>query len=377
MKSAEKLPGPVRIIGQGLAGTALAWEFERAGIEFQVIDRGHAGSASAVSAGLINPVTGQRFVKSWRVDELLPGALEFYRAVERTLGVSLLEPLRGWRIFRNATEAARYAAKHASGELAPYDQGPLESSATQPWCSTPYGAAGFGGVWRLEVGRYLALSRERWRAAGKLIETSFGSSDSEGRAGPLGPPGTYAVPAAESTVQSSPTSASPPITILCTGAALGSDPRVRSSGPLRLAPGELIELAGARVPPATMVNARHWFLPLADDRVLGGATYRIDGQGTPPEGVAELRRAAREILGVPGAVAAERSGVRLVADDKLPLAGWLDPECTLGVCAALGSKGALFSPWLAAQWSGQLRAGKPFAAEVSVGRASASPVPGG
>lgn len=368
MKFAEKPSGPVRIVGQGLAGTALAWEFERVGIEFQIIDRGHAGSASAAAAGVMNPVTGQRFVKAWRVDELLPQALEFYRDAEKRLGVSLLESLRGWRVFRNATEATRYAAKHASGELAPYDRGPIARSASDAWCIAASGAAEFGEIWRLDVTRYLAASRERWKGAGRLLEEEFELPASASGAGALGPLGPLDAPAAVIRDEVFPTSSNALITILCTGAALLADPRWPALGALRAAHGEIVELRNAFVPPATMINARHWFLPLADGRVLGGASYRVDGAGSPDDGAAELARAAGEVLRGAGSITAVRSGVRLVAEDKLPLAGWLDRAHSLGVCTALGSKGALFAPWLARQWSAQLVEEKAFACEVALAR---------
>ena len=62
------------IVGQGLAGTLLAWEFERAGFSFAIADAGHGRAASGVAAGIINPITGRRLVKSWRIDARLAGA---------------------------------------------------------------------------------------------------------------------------------------------------------------------------------------------------------------------------------------------------------------------------------------------------------------
>ncbi|HYD83061.1 MAG TPA: hypothetical protein VEA63_03390, partial [Opitutus sp.] len=70
------------IVGQGLAGTLLAWELERAGLTFEIADEGHGRAASRVAAGIINPITGQRLVKSWRVDALLPVARATFRAIE-------------------------------------------------------------------------------------------------------------------------------------------------------------------------------------------------------------------------------------------------------------------------------------------------------
>ena len=59
------------IIGQGLAGSLLAWELIQRDCKVVIIDNGKE-NASQVAAGLINPITGMRFVKSTDVDTLLP-----------------------------------------------------------------------------------------------------------------------------------------------------------------------------------------------------------------------------------------------------------------------------------------------------------------
>ncbi|MEY3106856.1 MAG: hypothetical protein RIT35_1029, partial [Pseudomonadota bacterium] len=65
------------IIGQGLAGSLLAWELINRGCNIIIIDNGKE-NASQIAAGLINPVTGMRFVKSTNVDNLLPTAKRCY-----------------------------------------------------------------------------------------------------------------------------------------------------------------------------------------------------------------------------------------------------------------------------------------------------------
>jgi len=65
------------IIGQGLAGSLLAWELLQRGCKVMVIDNG-LENASQVAAGLINPVTGMRLVKSADVEQLLPSAKHCY-----------------------------------------------------------------------------------------------------------------------------------------------------------------------------------------------------------------------------------------------------------------------------------------------------------
>ncbi|MEO1998698.1 MAG: FAD-dependent oxidoreductase, partial [Planctomycetaceae bacterium] len=69
------------IVGQGLAGTALAWSLTWRHRNILVVDRSRPSSASRVAAGLITPITGQRLTPTWRYNEFWPAAVEFYRRV--------------------------------------------------------------------------------------------------------------------------------------------------------------------------------------------------------------------------------------------------------------------------------------------------------
>ena len=61
------------IIGQGLAGSLLAWELIKRDCSFIIVDNGQE-NASQIAAGLVNPITGMRFVKMAGIDDLLPVA---------------------------------------------------------------------------------------------------------------------------------------------------------------------------------------------------------------------------------------------------------------------------------------------------------------
>jgi len=82
----------VLIIGQGICGSFLSRELGRAGLSYVVIDEERPLTASRAAAGLINPVTGRRLVKTWMIDELLPFAQEAYRQAGEDLGASFLRP---------------------------------------------------------------------------------------------------------------------------------------------------------------------------------------------------------------------------------------------------------------------------------------------
>jgi glycine/D-amino acid oxidase-like deaminating enzyme len=148
----------ILIVGQGLAGTLLAWELERAGLAFEIADAGHAGTASAAAAGMISPITGRRLVPSWRYETLRPIARDAYRAIEAALGVPLWREMRVRRLFADTREQEIFSERHARGEFAPWLVG--------------HDDAGFSvnGAAHVDVERLLTASRTRWRAAGWLRE---------------------------------------------------------------------------------------------------------------------------------------------------------------------------------------------------------------
>lgn len=78
------------IIGQGISGTFLAYELEKAGLSYLVIDEPNPSSASRVASGIINPVTGRRIVKTWMIDELMPFAWDSYREIGEKLGIDCI-----------------------------------------------------------------------------------------------------------------------------------------------------------------------------------------------------------------------------------------------------------------------------------------------
>src|SRR4030095_340461 len=66
------------LIGQGICGTWLSYFLQKAGYSFLIIDEFQPTSASKVAAGIVNPVTGRRIVKTWMIDEVMPFIAKAY-----------------------------------------------------------------------------------------------------------------------------------------------------------------------------------------------------------------------------------------------------------------------------------------------------------
>lgn len=320
----------MRIVGQGLAGSLVAWACERKGLAFEISDPGHASASSRVGAGIINPITGQRIVKSWRVDELLPKALQTYREIEKALGEPLIYPLRVRRFCRSEHERQVAAAKQARGELDPYVVSWDEEAF---WIEDAY---------RIDLIKLIDGLRRRWISSGNLVETE---------------------------VTDFPLHNDRSLTIWCTGAGELRSPRFAFAR-LQAAKGEILEVAVGTLTPGVILNDGHWVLPLGDGRARVGATFERAFEGLEPTQAGRdiLMTSACRLIGADFQVTGQTAGIRVTTSDKRPVVGRHPQEEQHGILNGLGSKGALLAPWLAEQWAAHLTTGAPFDVSVEVGR---------
>ena len=316
---------PVLIAGQGLAGTLLAWALERRGRGFVIVDPGHAEAASRVGAGLVNPVTGERWVAAPGWAEKAAAARAVYREIEAEWGAErggaarFVSDLRIRREWRSAEEEAALRAKVARGALAPWvTPAGLEA-----------GAAWVEGAWRADLPALIAAGRARWAGRGRLREARLAPDEAAAWPGPV---------------------------VWCVGAAEARLPE------LRAVDGETLELAVEAGPGGTWREGvvRHdgvWVLPVGPGRAWAGASFVRD----EAERLArreELRASVgRQLADVAWREEAVLAGRRMTSPDRAPRSGWLPGRGGReGVFNGLGSKGALLAPGLAAEWAERLHA---------------------
>src|SRR6056297_1339775 len=94
----------VIILGQGIAGSILAFRLLDAGISTEIIDNDHQHSSSMVAAGLWNPIVFRRINKSWRADEFIPELEAFYKQLEVNLDAKFFKGLKISRVHSSKLE---------------------------------------------------------------------------------------------------------------------------------------------------------------------------------------------------------------------------------------------------------------------------------
>ncbi len=105
------------IIGQGIAGTLFAYELEKNGHSFVVIDTdGH--NASKTAAGMYNPVVLKRFSPVWQGQEQIKQAKQTMAALEEKFSITLDYPMDILRIFHDEDEKKTWQKKAKETPLA-------------------------------------------------------------------------------------------------------------------------------------------------------------------------------------------------------------------------------------------------------------------
>ena len=78
------------IIGQGVAGSAMAWKLYFKKKSFIILDSEINNSASSAALGIYNPITGRRKALTWNVVKLFKNLEGFYKRVEDYIGIKIL-----------------------------------------------------------------------------------------------------------------------------------------------------------------------------------------------------------------------------------------------------------------------------------------------
>ncbi len=364
---AETLPNPLEImvknahrqrydfliIGQGLAGSLLAWQLWQNGAKILVADKG-AGNASKVAAGLISPVTGKRWVKTQGFEHLLGNARTSYAQLETDLGVKLWHDHALLRLYHD--EAERDLADRRTQDAAYQEYLGQESAPGE----AGFGLADdFGGRWILQAAHLATtplLNRLRvWLEASDAYRQI--SLDHGGLV--MDPSGIR-----WSDIQAD-------RAIFCEGWRVIHNPWFAKL-PWQPSQGEILTLSCQSILPSFPVNRGIWLLPEKHGICRIGATYRWQPLLEQPTtaGSDYLLTAFQQLFRQPpqARCIAKDAGIRPNTLDHLPILGPHPRFPQLILCNGFGSKGSLYAPWCSKLLSEHLTQGVPIPADLNIER---------
>ncbi|MDX5423521.1 MAG: FAD-binding oxidoreductase [Hymenobacteraceae bacterium] len=340
------------VVGHGLAGAILGYTLRKQGHQVLVIDEPKENAASKVAAGLLNPVAGKRFAKSWMADTFIPAADAFYDELEERYGQPLFMHKPIYKIFSSIEEQNTWMAKSTGEGWRDYIKATYTQSTNQPTIQDPYGGIVIGRGGYLQVSDMLRLMAEELLGKGLMLPERFDVEQLQLTAQGV----RYKHVQAKHLV-------------FCEGYQAVHNPYFKWL-PLQPTKGEVLEVQTENFNPECIYNKAVYVVPVGGGRFKIGATYdwRQPNEQTTQAGQEELTERFRQITSQDFSVINHWAGIRPAVRDRRPLVGVHPQHEQLSVFNGMGSKGVLMAPYLARNFAEALAGAAEVLPDVQISR---------
>lgn len=322
------------IVGQGLAGSILAWKLLERGQRILVVDRDEAVTSSKVAAGLLTPITGTGFSIPGDLSTRLNFAKQFYWDAEEKTGQRFFHHTRIARIFRNAAEKAKFDARK-SADPANWEIYAEHLNIDTAKFNAPHsGIEMKEGGW-LNVPLFLESTRQH------LLERA-----------------AYAIASVDSrdVLAGSEIGAAHGVRwkrveadrVIFAQGWEGNQNRFFDWVPMNPAAGDILDLDVPELEEEErIINRGGWLLPIGSGRFRAGSTYRHDFAETIPnaDGRIEVLEKLDEITSCKFRVISHKVGIRPIIHRSKVFFGKHHSFPEVSFFNGLGSKGVLNGPW--------------------------------
>ena len=326
------------IIGQGLAGSLLAWELIQRDCKVVIIDNGEE-NASQVAAGLINPVTGMRFVKSADVDSLLPTAKQCYSRLADFFQQTFYIEKPMLRLFRSDMELSHCLKRFDDPAYLDYLGAISQPDQAIKNVTSPFGFLEQKQTGYLLTRPLLTSLKEFFIARGCYRQANVDYQD----------------------IQLQPSlcwqAISPKQIIFCEGHHASNNPWF-SWLPFQLVKGEILTLRHQSQLPDKILNFGDWLIPLNPHDIRLGATFDRENLDKLPteHGKNELLNALKPISAslAQATLLNHQANIRPCTLDKQPFIGHHPQHPQLAIFNGFGAKGSLQIPWYSQRFADAL-----------------------
>src|SRR6185437_7151263 len=167
------------IIGQGLAGSVLGYMLMKRGKKVLVSDGLSVRSASSVAAGIFNPITGKRMLKTWRADELFPFMIDFYTEMEDTLKGSFLHLRPIYKPFSSIQEQNHWVSQTSFADMENFVSASLNADKYGKYIYDSFGGFETRMSGNVDVKLMVELCRSYFMANEAFVNEEFRAIDLE------------------------------------------------------------------------------------------------------------------------------------------------------------------------------------------------------
>ncbi len=337
------------LIGRGLAGTAMGYRLKQAGKSIRIIDQPEANNSSRVAAGLFNPVTGRKMVKTWKADLLFPEIKPFYRKLEQLTNGEFLTEKTIYRPFLTIEEQNEWMGHSADPGFEAYLER-IYSESQSDFIKDPFGGVMLRNSGWLHINNLLDAMTSYFKE--ELILEKFEEHLLYKEAGFW----HYKHLRAKSVVY-------------CNG--LGAmESRFFSFLPFAPVKGEILEVK-QEFTPDYVVNRGVFRIHLKESVHRVGATYTkhdLD-QGPTEEAKKEILERLTDLVQLPvEEIISHKTGIRPATRDRKPFLGKHPTEEGVYIFNGFGAKGVSLIPYFSGQMLGFLLNKNAIDKEVDIAR---------
>lgn len=339
------------IVGQGLAGSVLAYQLMEAGKKIVVIDENYPQTSSKVAAGLCNPVVFKRLTKSWLVESVLPIAVNFYRNQEQLLSNHFYQEMPIYKLFVDEKESSFWKQKSNEPELFDWISDKNEKPFDENFIAMPFGASKVLQSGFLRTKKWLQAFQEYLIKNNAFVESTFDYAD---------------LKIEENSVYWKNFKAKG--IIFCEGYKNSFNPYFKNL-PFKLTKGEVLSVDFENLTLEAAINKGVFVLPY-DGAYKLGATYNWDNidENITEKAKHELLKKAQKFIKDTVVIKTHEAGVRPTVSDRRPLLGGHPQHKNLFIFNGLGTKGVMLAPWLAQKFVRYLLHHEPLPEEVNINR---------
>lgn len=314
-----------------MSGICLAHQFEENNISFRIIDEG-VNHSTKVAAGMINPMTFRRMIKTWRGDELIPTLMEFYPAIEKKIQNKFFFHRKLRRAFNSQHERDLWMERIEDEEYKDYINPPENEENTPEHLNAPFGNGFINTPGYVDAKRFMEHNHNYFLEKDLLEYSKFDFDELN---------------------LESKTYRNEEYThlIFCEGYR-GEDNPFFGYLPFKNAKGELLTIRNDVFLKDEILNKKCFVLPTEDNVFKLGATYAWNTKDPSPtaEAKEELLDNYKMLSSAPFQIIEHEAGIRPAVADRRPLIGEHPTHKGLYIFNGLGAKGYMIAPYFAIEF---------------------------
>ena len=340
------------IIGQGLAGSILAWELKLRGCRVLIVDNA-VTSASQVAAGLINPITGMRLVKNRDIDFLLPAAKSYYQNLSLLFKQQFLIEKPMLRMIGSETEHQYCLKRLNDPNYRLYIENHITSISDHNY-SAPFGILKQKQTSFLQTKPLLADLQKYFLQSNCYIKAQFNYQDITLH--------EQKIIWQNIAVQK---------IIFCEGYQGQTNPWF-SWLPFQPVKGEILTLTSTAEVPNHLLNYGFWLIPIGKNTFRTGATFDRNHINTETTLLAK-NTLLNKLNKIAPSIATDRiidhqAHIRPTTSDKQPFLGSHPKYARLCIFNGFGAKGSLQIPWYTQRFANYLMTNQALPKTADINR---------